>query len=235
MIWPCLLGSPIHRPDPSLFLLELLGDQATRPTNKLMGNPATLAMARRELEELYMGVPDESVNLTFQDLAEVTKKVVPSPERRKSISTESIPEGKSNREGQSSLNKDPSFNRGFQACKSPSSPHHHHHVDKDRTDPLRAVSHHRHHHLDRQVMGHHHGAGENFCGHASPNGSRRHSEYRHSVDSSMAYDNRSQVSMASTISPFSERGGRRRPGIPHSNICTICNTYLYIFRHRCLV
>jgi hypothetical protein len=27
----------------------------------------------------------------------------------------------------------------------------------------------------------------------------------------------------------------RRPGIPHSNICTLCNKYVYLFRHRFLV
>ncbi|XP_039132684.1 uncharacterized protein LOC120269415 [Dioscorea cayenensis subsp. rotundata] len=35
--------------------------------------------------------------------------------------------------------------------------------------------------------------------------------------------------------PFDELGVRRRPGIPHSNICAMCDTYIYIFRHRCLV
>ncbi|KAJ9698890.1 hypothetical protein PVL29_007792 [Vitis rotundifolia] len=206
-----------------------------------MGDLTTLAKARRELEELYLGVPDESVNLTFQDLAEVTKNAVPPPEKRKAISMESTPEGKSKREGPSPLNKIPSldFNRGLQASKSSPppphqhSPYHHHHVNKDRTDSHRAPSH--HHHLDGEGMGHHYADGENFSSHASPNGSRKHSGYRHAVESSMAYDDRSHVSMASIISPFSERGGRRRPGIPHSNICTICNTYIYIFRHRCLV
>lgn len=93
-----------------------------------MGDLTTLAKARRELEELYLGVPDESVNLTFEDLAEVTKNVVPQPEKRKAISIESIPEGKSKREGPSPLNKIPSldFNRGLQAAKSSPPPHHQH-------------------------------------------------------------------------------------------------------------
>ncbi|CAH9129319.1 unnamed protein product [Cuscuta epithymum] len=26
-----------------------------------------------------------------------------------------------------------------------------------------------------------------------------------------------------------------RPGTPHSNRCTLCRTYIYFFRHRCLV
>uniref|UniRef100_A0A0E0JUD2 FYVE-type domain-containing protein n=1 Tax=Oryza punctata TaxID=4537 RepID=A0A0E0JUD2_ORYPU len=28
---------------------------------------------------------------------------------------------------------------------------------------------------------------------------------------------------------------KRRPGIPHSNLCALCNSYIYLFRHRCLV
>ncbi|CAI9770740.1 unnamed protein product [Fraxinus pennsylvanica] len=36
-----------------------------------MGDRSTLAKAKKELEELYLGVPDDSVNQTFQDLAEV--------------------------------------------------------------------------------------------------------------------------------------------------------------------
>ncbi|KAH6814195.1 hypothetical protein C2S51_023213 [Perilla frutescens var. frutescens] len=39
----------------------------------------------------------------------------------------------------------------------------------------------------------------------------------------MAYDDISHVS------------ARRRPGIPHSNICALCCNYIYICRHRCLV
>src|SRR6185312_13906675 len=34
-----------------------------------MGDKATLRMARQELEDLYLGVPDDSVDLTFKDLA----------------------------------------------------------------------------------------------------------------------------------------------------------------------
>ncbi|KAL0458897.1 UNVERIFIED_CONTAM: hypothetical protein Slati_0516900 [Sesamum latifolium] len=50
-----------------------------------MGDKATLAKAKMELEELYLGVPNESVNLTFQDLAQVRqqnaeqKRPSPSP------------------------------------------------------------------------------------------------------------------------------------------------------------
>ena len=208
----------------SFFLQQIESDQ-DQEIKRLMGDLTKLAKARRELEELYLGVPDESVNLTFQDLAEVTKNVVPPSEKRKAISMEPVPEGDSKREGPSPLNKAPSldFSRGLQACRSSYSPYHHHHDDgnKDKNDSHAA---------------HRHGDGKSFSGHASPNGSGRHSGYIHELnESSMAYDDRSHVSMASIISPFSQKGKRRRPGIPHSNICAICNTYIYIFRHRCLV
>ncbi|XP_041993546.1 uncharacterized protein LOC121744162 [Salvia splendens] len=144
----------------------------------------TLAKAKKELEDLYLGVPDESVNLTFQDFAQVRhnqnqnqnqnnaeiKKLSPSsamsPIAEKSKSPLSSP-----------LPKLPSldFSKGFP------SPHHHHH-----------------HHLDMDQR-------------------------------SMMYDDMSVANYGV------ERGGRRRPGIPHSNICALCCNYIYICRHRCLV
>nr|GLL33568.1 uncharacterized protein LOC109173941 [Ipomoea trifida] len=39
-----------------------------------MGDLETLAKARRELQDLYLGVPDDSVNLSFKELAEVTQR-----------------------------------------------------------------------------------------------------------------------------------------------------------------
>lgn len=197
-----------------------------------MGDLTTLAKARIELEDLYLGVPDDSVNLTFQDLAEVTKNVAhpPPPEERKAISIlEPVRESNSKRGGSSPLKKHPSldFNRGLQASKS--SPPNSHHVNKDRIDSRS---------MQLQVTHAHNYAAhsKNFSNHATPIGSGRHSEYRHEVlESSLAYDDRSHASMASTMNPFSQRGKHRRPGISHSNICAICNTYIYIFRHRCLV
>lgn len=64
-----------------------------------------------------------------------------------------------------------------------------------------------------------------------------HGHHRHHLDHggdqrSMVYDDMSGMSVA--YGP--ERGGgRRRPGIPHSNICALCCNYIYICRHRCLV
>ncbi|TXG46892.1 hypothetical protein EZV62_026186 [Acer yangbiense] len=47
---------------------------------------ATLAKARRELEDLYLGIPDESVNLTFKDFAQI------KPPQPTSTILEPIPE-----------------------------------------------------------------------------------------------------------------------------------------------
>ncbi|PIA32448.1 hypothetical protein AQUCO_04500210v1 [Aquilegia coerulea] len=57
--------------------------------------------------------------------------------------------------------------------------------------------------------------------------------FRSNIDSSVAFDDMSGMSGVSRAYPG--RGRRRRAGIPHSNICTICSTYIYIFRNRCLV
>ncbi|KAK1286382.1 hypothetical protein QJS10_CPB20g00100 [Acorus calamus] len=46
-----------------------------------MGDKSTLAKARQELEDMYLGVPDESVNLTFSDLPSVQQNCV--AERKK--------------------------------------------------------------------------------------------------------------------------------------------------------
>ncbi|KAF5744441.1 hypothetical protein HS088_TW07G00012 [Tripterygium wilfordii] len=150
-------------------------------------------LARLELEELYLGVPDDSVNLTFQHLADVKQKPAGKKKPTSAVTImEAIEEVKTPNHASSPLKKLPSldFNRALQ----PSKPHNLHlHPD--------------HHHHPRSS--------------------------NHVVKSSIgALDDISGVSMAST---FPDRGGRRRPGIPHSSICTICTTYIYIFRHRCLV
>ncbi|KAF5751302.1 Extra-large GTP-binding protein 3 [Tripterygium wilfordii] len=170
-----------------------------------MGDLTTLAKARLELEKLYLGVPDDSVNLTFQHLADVNQK----PGKKEPNSTitimEAIEEVKTVKHASSRIRKLPSldFNRALQASK-PHDLHRDHHLDRD--------DHHRLHY------GHH---------------NHDHHNRNHVVGSSIgAFDDISGVSMASTLP---DRGRGRRPGIPHSNICTICTIYIYIFRHRCLV
>lgn len=173
-----------------------------------MGDKATLANARIELEDLYLGIPDESVDLTFRDLAQVQQqslKSSSSPVKKNPTVLESIQEAKTPKQGSSPLNKLPSldFNRGLQEISR--NRHYHHHHD----------------HHDEAVQ-------------ASTISLENRAEFGQAVRSSMALDS---VSVIRTASMYQEGKAqqRRRPGIPHSNICTICSTYSYIFRHRCLV
>ncbi|XP_076911001.1 uncharacterized protein LOC143609188 [Bidens hawaiensis] len=221
---------------------------------------ATLAKARRELEELYLGVPDDSVNLTFQDFAQVSQNlpVPPPPGKKKpaplkgsakrmdSIS-ESIPK-------RDHMSKIPSldFSRGLEAT-SATPPHynHHHHVVEDSPlvglPPGRNYNHgdghdyygrhdhavkspkHGHHHHDHGMKSPMHGHHDHAM--KSP----MHGHHGHVVDNSIAYDDMSVMSGMSITSMYQEKSGRRRPGIPHSNICTVCSVYIYVFRNRCLV
>lgn len=181
----------------------------------------TLAKARRELEDLYLGVPDESVNLTFQDLADVKQKVI-SPDKKNKPNTnpvDAVPEANP-KEGPKEgppLTKLPSldFNRGWQRHD-----HHHHYLTDGTTQVVDSPRGRPPHHLHSTSI--------------SPR--RINGAFRsRAVETNMAYDeDMSHISMASTTS-YQQRGGRRRPGIPHSSICTVCSVYIYIFRHRCLV
>ncbi|XP_052207840.1 extra-large guanine nucleotide-binding protein 2-like [Diospyros lotus] len=161
-----------------------------------MADKATLAKARRELEDLYSGIPDESVNLTFGDLAEVSKQ-----NNRNSGPLHPVSEKK---EETSPLTKLPSldFSRGLEAAATDNHRHHHHHDDSAWSSKS-----HRQHHVIRHAN------------HASG-----------SQDDEMV----SNVS-GMTMSTYEQGGRRRRPGIPHSNICTVCSNYIYMCRNRCLV
>ncbi|KAG4935136.1 hypothetical protein JHK82_049433 [Glycine max] len=164
-----------------------------------------------QLEELYQGIPDESVNLTFQDLANVNSSnntlattkhvseggIINNPTNIPSPSLSTVPRL--------------DFKKGLEA-----SYHSHHHHDNN----------YNHHHQHQQ----HRGGGDSPWGrfsHASDGVPSRTGEY------SMSYNG-----MKSGESFASGKGGsgrRRRPGIPHSKICTICSNYVYLFRTRCLV
>ncbi|KAK3039891.1 hypothetical protein RJ639_028284, partial [Escallonia herrerae] len=205
-----------------------------------MGDLSTLAKARRELEDLYLGVPDDSVNLTFQDLAEVKQLHAhhsTSLERKRSGQLNPITEAttpKREKPLPPNLAKLPSldFSRGLEA-----SMRHHHQTNTH--------YHHDHHgekglHASRGSGGlhdHHHASGRDHHRdhHAVAYSPRRDVGFRHAIETSVAFDDVSGMSIASTVNPFQEKGGRRRPGIPHSNICTVCSVYIYMFRHRCLV
>lgn len=144
-----------------------------------------------ELEALYEGVPDDSVNLTFRHLTDVNLQPNSSFEKKRS----KIP---SDNERQSTpLTKLPSldFNRALQAASQQSRP--------DAKIRLHPSAHPKPEGVDLVDVG-------------------RVLEYSDRGLSSMYEHHRATP-------------GRRRPGIPHSNICTNCSTYIYIFRHRCLV
>lgn len=185
-----------------------------------MGDLQGISKARKELEELYSGIPDESVNLTFQDFAEVrlqnnvaAEKKHNTPKKEEAVSV-------------SPLTKLPSldFNRALNKPSSTSTHHDDHYQNHQQNVLPHRLNHHPHHPLhayNHVKMDHHHHGGGRLMDGSSPGG----------------YDDVSGISMASNMSGFSEINGmrRRRPGIPHSNICTVCSNYIYIFRHRCLV
>lgn len=211
---------------------------------------AKIAKAKIELEELYSGIPDDSVNLTFRDLADVRQQN-PSVDKKSSHPLDLITEATPRKEEVSPSTKLPSldFSRGLEA----SAPTHHQiHYQSHHLPYMHHLSHIRdtynapmnNNHLHNGFNDHHqagvdnmHGNGGQHYVHGESTPHHHASTYTHRMHNHMIYDDLSQMSgmtMAS-MSEYPERGGRRRPGIPHSNICTFCSTYIYIFRHRCLV
>ncbi|KAK1264845.1 hypothetical protein QJS04_geneDACA017011 [Acorus gramineus] len=139
---------------------------------------------------MYLGVPDESVNLTFSDLLSVQQNCV--AERKK---IEPIQE-----------NMCIEMKEGLAIRKSPS------------IDFARGL----------RVTNNEHGGNHR----ESSSTPKRNKGIRSPIENSFAYDDVSGMSMASRA-PYEEK--RRRPGIPHSNICTLCSVYIYFFKNRCLV
>ncbi|MCL7037728.1 hypothetical protein MKW94_010478 [Papaver nudicaule] len=183
---------------------------------------ATLANARRELEELYLGIPDESVNLTFEDLVKVKQQN--GVAERKQLCIEPIQEVHVIN-GNEGLNiaKSPSFafTKGLQASRS----YRDHRIEGD-TKYTCPTDHHRNGGTDHRYY-----QGNPFHSRTIQDISTTKNNDMRSLESSFMYDDASVCSR----STLAERGGRKRAGIPHSNICTICSAYIYIFRKRCLV
>ncbi|XP_058782075.1 uncharacterized protein LOC131656358 [Vicia villosa] len=132
------------------------------------------------LEELYQGIPDESVNLTFQDLPNVKKNTT-------NIQSPSL----------SPMNMSPThdFKKGFKVYSNDNYNH-------------------------QQDFGHR--------GVVGAQGTQSKAS-----ENNLGYD-----TMSGESSSTNGKGGvgrRRRQGIPHSKICTICSNYVYFFRTRCLV
>ncbi|CAK9326886.1 unnamed protein product [Citrullus colocynthis] len=172
--------------------------------------------ARLELEALYEGVPDDSVNLTFRHLTDVNLQPNSSFEKRRGTPSIPIPIPRDNET--TPLNKLPSldFNRALQAANQQSRP--------DTKISL---------HPSAQVGGS--GSAGDIQSHAK---SEHVGGLRPALEYTAAYEEASRISGMSSMYQHHRATagtGRRRPGIPHSNICANCTTYIYIFRHRCLV
>lgn len=167
----------------------------------MMKKTNNVTKPRMELEELYLGVPDESVNLTFQDLAKLENKVkplCPEPHASQQVQNSTTPH----------LIKIPSieFKTALHAPSPDSNNFRRHrdaHVDAV-WDPYGRVD----------------GGGRSPRGRAVGD--------VESAGYSVGYDDVSTASGRNS-------SRRRRPGIPHSKICTICSNYVYVFRTRCLV
>lgn len=185
-----------------------------------------------DLETLYLGIPDESVNLTFQDLANV--KTTTTNQHVSEVSSNIPTRGNSSSSSSSplpSLAKIPSldFSKGLEASIQHNQ-HHHHDIGRGGS-PWGHFG-----QILEENRGHVHVHNPPQFGHTS--GGRKSPQDTKSPRSMTGGDDRSMYSMSyDDVSMASGRGGggRRRPGIPHSKICTICSTYVYVFRTRCLV
>lgn len=185
----------------------------------------TLSNARKELEDLYCGIPDDSVNLTFQDLAEISsrpQKVAGGTPPAHNIMVSP------RKEEVAPLTKLPSldFNRAIELAAASSRSDHPVHMSH-----VNGLKH------GMMKMDHNHNNnnyGSPFSHHEASRPGFRNGMMESSISMGLGYDEMSgMTSMGASMGIG--MGGRRRPGIPHSNICTVCCTYIYIFRHRCLV
>ncbi|KAL1541031.1 hypothetical protein AAHA92_25301 [Salvia divinorum] len=87
-----------------------------------MGDKKTLTMARKELEEMYVGVADDFVNLSFQELAQVMHKNV----QKKKLSPSTTMSPISEQNSPAALSKLPSldFSRALQHASLNNNHHH---------------------------------------------------------------------------------------------------------------
>jgi hypothetical protein len=235
-----------------------------------MGDKATLRLARQELEDLYLGVPDDSVDLTFRDFAfhpaPAAAKTSPAAAAAATTTSNFLPNNTAAIADHVSVDGDAdderkatagalarssttniftyrpledhedvaaggggglaaAVGRGglLQLSPIPASPPtptarlaHSDDDDEDYAD---------HHHHQY----HHHPAAAANAGTTSSSRSGaaggRPSRRSHVADDAVGGRERHAAYSSN----------HRRPGIPHSSICALCNNYVYVFRHRCLV
>ncbi|KAF7120872.1 hypothetical protein RHSIM_Rhsim13G0059500 [Rhododendron simsii] len=220
-----------------------------------------LEKARKELEDFYLGVPDDSEDLSFDYLAQAQqRKAGPSTNIKKSGPLDPTAETNPRKQEQSTQfcrvsndsNGGSFWNhraRGGNEPRASRGPHRYPHRINDAVSlghvvpqasfPLQIVL------VPRQTIwvspqqcavekgsrAQH--AVNNLCTRREGGGGFR----SHAVESSMVYDEMSGMTRVGSMSRYPLRGeeGRRRPGIPHSNKCTICCDYIFVFRTRCLV
>lgn len=182
-----------------------------------------LAKAQRDLEEMYMGVPDESVNLTFQHLAHIKQHHVVTHTQ-----TMISPAACGKREPVDMS----ASNNTLSKLPTPNQYHHETHISSSGASGSN-INHARRH-LETNSIN-------------SPEPPSVSNMYRHACyendDDMMTMRRQYQGTDANTIKQFAMRSPVNSPrgvvagrqGIPHSKICAICDRHIHVFRHRCLV
>ncbi|CAN0903632.1 hypothetical protein LINGRAHAP2_LOCUS22670 [Linum grandiflorum] len=213
----------------------------------------TVAMARMELEELYSGIPDESVNLTFQDMAQVDQhersssmdKRRQEPARISSLDFNRGLEATRVVDRRTAMTKDDHNTSGRQMqggstviVESPNSLDHNVVMMPEDVSYESVISTRQNSSGPLGSPAPNHGSDR----YQTPSSSTRHHYHPPSGGAtpqstySASYE-ASATSVGTCGTPVYDvvvdRG--RRQGIPHSNICTICSTSIYFFKNRCLV
>lgn len=231
--------------------------------------------ARKELEDFYLGVPEDSEDLSFDYLAQAQQqKAGPSSDIKKPGPSDPAAETNPRKQEQSAQFRRVSNNSnggsfrnhragGGNERHASRGPHRYPHREDDngRTPPFssqrinysvslghvvpqvsfpsqivlvprQTVWASPPQYVEEKGSGAPHAA-NNLCTRREGGGGFR----SHAVERSVVYDEMSGMTRVGSMSryPLGGEEGRRRPGIPHSNICTICCNYIFIFRTRCLV
>ncbi|CAL5029122.1 unnamed protein product [Urochloa decumbens] len=210
------------------------------------GEKATLRLARQELEDLYLGVPDDSVDLTFKDLASSS---LPAPPAAATTRLSPVHEGDAD---QLDEHKKKTTTTGCVLARSSTNIFTYRPLEADRYDsggagggallqlppPSPAAPPRKARFVvdddddDYDVDRYHHAAAPTARAAGEAAGGRRIRSSHVADDDDAAGGGGRRERRAAAHS----RGNNyRRPGIPHSNMCALCNNYVYLFRHRCLV
>ncbi|KAM3355526.1 hypothetical protein ACQJBY_025981 [Aegilops geniculata] len=168
-------------------------------------------MAQQELEDLYLGVPDGSVDLTFRDFVVApppTASVSPAPTLAPIHEVEQPDEDETERSNKALLSRTSTNIFTYKIESATSSDD------------------------DGQTVKQQDAATAGFQLSPSPPPAGRTTTTRSSTGGQ-------QQQQQQHLRPPPAHAGRsrqmRRAGIPHSNLCATCSRYMHVFRHRCLV